>query len=253
MSCTRAAWFATVAVTLLLPSLASSQDAPAENHYKIYSESATEIPALIPIVLRDQFGTVTIDIIQRIQFATPVSKDGSIIYDDKAHQSWFKIFADQPARDVLVTDQFGTNTWRVGNIQYLVAPAVKYPQPGDHPPVRNHYLCYEALLAPTVAKFVTLVDQFGQGQVFVVMGKMLCNPVEKMVGGVVYPIIDPSAHLACYLVENPTIYSQPVTVLDQFGNPEMVLIRNECLCTPAFKGPVPTQQSTWGRIKALYR
>jgi hypothetical protein len=151
MSCKRAAWFASVAITLLLPSLASSEAAiPAENHYKIYDEVATEIPAIIPIILRDQFGTVTIDVIQRIKFATPVSKDGSIIYDEKAHQSWFKIFLAQPERDVLVTDQFGTNPWRLGNIAYLVAPAVKYPQPDDQPPVRNHYLCYDAVLAPTV-------------------------------------------------------------------------------------------------------
>ena len=51
MSCTRAAWFASAAVTLLLAPLASSDAAlPAENHYKIYDEVATEIPAINPIV-----------------------------------------------------------------------------------------------------------------------------------------------------------------------------------------------------------
>jgi hypothetical protein len=245
-----------MANALFFPSVSPAEAGlPAENHYKVYKESATEIPALIPLILNDQFGTVNVDIIQRTRFATPASKDGSVVYDDKAHQSWFTIFAPQPARHVTVTDQFGTYLWSLGNAVYLVAPAVKYPQAGDVPPVRNHYLCYEVTHGPTVVKPVIVVDQFGEVRVTVVRGKLFCNPVQKTTAdGTVYPIIDYSAHLACYLVENPESYSWYVTVLDQFGSPEMTLVSNDCLCNPAIKeGIVGVDESTWGRIKALYR
>jgi hypothetical protein len=247
---------ASMATVLFFSSFARAQDdLPAENHYKVYNESAAEIPALIPLVLRDQFGSLNVDIIQRKRFATPASKDGSVVYDDTAHQSWFGIYAEQPERNVLVTDQFGTYLWTLGNAVYLVAPAVKYPQPGDAPPVRNHYLCYEATHGAEVVKPVMVIDQFGAVQVTVVIGKLFCNPVEKTTAdGTVFPIVDSQAHLACYLVENPETYSIYVTVLDQFGSPEMTLVSNDCLCTPALKErALGVEKSTWGRIKALYR
>ena len=250
------ALLASMATVLFFSSFARAQDdLPAENHYKVYKEAAVEIPALFTLSLRDQFGTVNVEIIQRTRFATPASKDGSVVYDHNAHQSWFAINAAQPERNVLVTDQFGTYLWTLGDAKYLVAPAVKYPQPGDAPPERNHYLCYEATHGAEVIRPVMVVDQFGTVQVTVVIGKLFCNPVEKTLGdGTVFPIIDSQAHLACYLVENPEGYSIPVTVLDQFGSPEMTLVSNDCLCAPALKERVlGVEQSTWGRIKALYR
>jgi hypothetical protein len=249
------AWSASAATVLFFSFSRAQDDLPAENHYKVYTESAVEVPALIPLTLRDQFGSVSVDIIQRKRFATPASKDGSVVYDDRAHQSWFAIFAEQPERNVLVTDQFGTYLWTLGNAVYLVAPAVKYPQAGDVPPARNHYLCYEATHGAEVVKPFWVVDQFGSVQVVVVIGKFFCNPVEKTTeDGTVFPIVDSQAHLACYLVENPEAYSIYVTVLDQFGSPEMTLVGNDCLCAPAIKEhAVGVEQSTWGRIKGLYR
>jgi hypothetical protein len=243
-----------LAAAILVPTTPSSAGPPAENHYKVYRESGTEIPALVPLTLADQFGVFDVEIIQRVRFATPASKDSSLIYDDEAHQTWFGIFSAQPQREVTAVDQFGAFTWRLGNAVYLLAPAAKHPQPGDGPPVRNHYVCYEALEGPMIGRSVFVVDQFDAVHVMVVRGQLFCNPVEKrLADGTTYPVVDATAHLTCYTVVDPTTYSNFVSALDQFGAPEMHLVSSDCLCNPASKDLVGIEESTWGRIKSLYR
>ncbi len=241
-----------LAVTMLLLSLSISYASlPVENHYKTYECTGATVAK--PIELFDQFGPTHVTSLTLDKFATPVMKDEYPIIDPEAHQMWWGLFAPQPARSVLVTDQFGTAIWTVGDAVYLLTPAKKYPQPGDTPPDRNHYLCYRAI-GPNPNRFVVLTDQFGTQTVFVAECKLLCNPVRKTVDGVTYPIVDPTAHLACYFVDNPVIFGIVVPTLDQFGNWQIVLDRNDCLCNPALKEDVVgTQQSTWGRIKALYQ
>jgi hypothetical protein len=246
-----AVWLLSLAVVCLWFSPAFAQVLPDENHYKMYEcDVATIYKA---VVLRDQFGIHTVTTLTLNKFATPAMKDEYPIIDPEAHQDWWNIFIPEPPRSVIVTDQFGTSPWTTYEAVYLVTPAKKYPLPTDSiPPDRNHYLCYRAI-GPNPNRYVVLTDQFGTQQVFVSECKFLCNPVEKIVDGVLYPIKDPKAHLACYYVSNPLFFGIPVTSLDQFGIWTFVLENNLCMCNPALKEEVVrTDKSTWGRIKALY-
>src|SRR5258705_4016152 len=101
---------------------------------------------------------------------------------------------------------------------------------------------------------VMLIDQFGNVQVVVLGAKYFCNPVEKNDRGAVYPIIDRIAHLACYQVDNRAPDINNIITDDQFGFWKTTIQGNDCLCVPARTDvPVPTKQTTWGRIKSLYR
>ncbi len=231
---------------------------PHENHYNVYH--ATPLTIVKPIVLTDQFGSFTAVDLTLERFANPAEKihaDGTHfpMIDPDRHHTWWRIFAPQPTRTVLGIDQFGAHPWVLGNAAYLLNPALKNVPPGTGPlPVANHYVCYEAIGAPDVLTPVILVDQFGTSQVMVLRGKYFCNPVDKYADGVYYPIIDHAAHLTCYIVQNPNPITRSITTTDQFGYWQIGVFDNDCLCAPALKEfPVRTEESTWGKVKALYR
>jgi len=256
---------ATLALVLIL--LASSAFAqppvlPAENHYKVYL--STPITYVKPLALRDQFGQLTVVDMIFEKFATPAEKivqnaDGTYttypMINPDIHMDWWRIFSPQPSRTIIGTDQFGKAPWVLGDAHYLLLPSLKnVPVPTPPAPTWNHYLCYDALTGPLVNRQVTLIDQFGNVQVQVLQAKYFCNPVEKTADGVVYPIIDFNAHLACYMVTGITSAPRNITTVDQFGFWQTTIYENDCLCVPALKDhPLPVEQSTWGRIKALYR
>jgi hypothetical protein len=247
------------AVVLLSAALANGQPLlPVENHYKVYLVDPP-YPLTKLVGLSDQFGSVDVTTLVLQKFANPAEKilpDGTRypMVDPKIHLTWWRISVPQPPRSVVGIDQFGAARWDLGDAVCLLNPALKDPlTPGEDPPVWNHYLCYNAL-GPTVGMPVTLVDQWGNCNVVVLYGKLFCNPVEKRADGVVYPIIDYSAHLACYLVQNPMMFSRTYVARDQFGIWNQYALQNDCLCVPALKDEiVGNEETTWGRIKALYR
>ncbi len=228
-----------------------------ENHYKVYTCTdtfAVHFPGG-PLLLTDQFGTYQVDSTAFFKFANPVDKNGEGVVDPLAHQTWWYLaLPQQPSRTVIVTDQFGSSFWTLEQPKYLVLPALKNPtDPEADPPARNHYLCYEALgFQPMVS--VTLMDQFGTINTVVEEARYFCNPVKKTLpDGNAYPIVDDCAHLACYYIVDPTNYDREVTSKDQFGYRLHTIERAELLCVPAHKNDATTiQQSTWGKIKALY-
>jgi hypothetical protein len=245
-------WVVWIAVFVLFPpGPAGAQGTLPENHYKTYE---TLGPALtIPMTLRDQFGFFTVSDITLEKFANPVDKNGEGIFDFEAHQTWWRLFIPQAARTVVVADQFGAGEWTVGSAFYLLAPALKNPPAeGGTLPDRNHYLCYEVLGGPSPGADVVLSDQFGTITTQVGQAKLLCNPVEKTVEDVSYPVVDPVVHLACYDIVDPNPYDVPLVAMDQFGFWSLVALQSQCLCVPATKGIVGTDESTWGRIKSLY-
>ena len=101
---------------------------------------------------------------------------------------------------------------------------------------------------------VLLVDQFGTMVAQATIPRYFCNPVEKMIDGIVTPIVDPEMHLACYELVPPMTLNFPLTALDQFGDWPLTAIQTEWLCLPSAKlGAVSTESSPWGRIKSKYR
>ena len=214
---------------------------PAIDHYKVYDAQGPWFPG--PIELRDQFGVRTIFELQLTRFATPVSKNGEGMYDPVAHQSWWEFRHPEPLRQIIAQDQFGTEDWLLGDAVYLLNPALKNMGPNDPLPELNHYTCYEAQ-GPPVMLEVMLVDQFDEVIVFVMEAKYFCNPCEKVApDGIVYPIIDPDAHLTVYYVENPLPYDIQVRIRDQFVDEPLVLLGNHFLCVPAIKKAVLDPQT----------
>jgi hypothetical protein len=236
---------------------------PDENHYKVYVSSPITRTGLVR--LTDQFGAVDGTEWVFDRFANPTEKiDAGLVYPilrPDVHMDWWRFYAPQPSRVLIAKDQFGQKAWVVGDARYLLTPSLKYPPPPPFPPipVNNHYLCYDVLSGPIVQRDVILIDQWGSANVYVLEAKLFCNPVEKRVYDAagneqIYPIIDPNAHLTCYWVNNPVFTPRPVTTLDQFGYWQFQVYQNDCLCVPALKDyPLAVEESTWGKIKALYR
>jgi hypothetical protein len=224
---------------------------PAIDHYKTYETAGPIING--PIWLRDQFGETVVTFLRLAKVATPVSKNGEAICDTIAHQTWWEFVNPEMPRMVVAQDQFGTQDWILGDARYLVLPALKNSPAGDELPVLNHYKCYDAQ-GPTQTITVRLRDQFGTTNVVVLEGRYFCNPCEKQIPDVgIYPIVDPLAHMTCYMVQGPLPYPIQVLVRDQFGMYPVVLEQNLFLCLPALKLEViQPESSEWNRIKALY-
>lgn len=248
---------------VLLASAATSPVAqvvlPPENHYKVYN--ASSISFVESLLLTDQFGSFNVLDLHLQRFANPAEKihpetgESFPMLDPERHHTWWRFLVPQPERTVVGIDQFGVHSWTLRDAHYLLNPALKNV-PGGAPPVANHYVCYEVIGAPDILRTVILVDQFGTTQVQVLRGKYFCNPVEKvhLDDGSTYPIIDYAAHLACYQTLDPNQFAVPITTIDQFGYWQIEVFDSDCLCVPSLKDhPVRTEESTWGRVKALYR
>lgn len=223
---------------------------PIENHYKVYNIDPMPVFSGA-IQLEDQFDGYFVDVLILEKFANPVVKnDEEIIFPD-THHTWWSVDLPGLTRNIEVINQFGDAVWQVENPQYLVLPARKY-EPG--PPLQNnHYLAYQAY-GPIVGVPVSLVDQFGAVSVVVLEPLYFLNPVQKIADGVLYPIIDSDAHLACYRIDPPMAYQIAVLAHDQFGVWDFQVLDHDCLCVPSWKIPVvATEQRTWSDIKGLYR
>jgi hypothetical protein len=210
---------------------------PDIDHYKTYEVFG---PSYVrPILLKDQFQDEFVDIIQMTKFATPVMKNNFPFCDSIAHLTWWDIIepADpEPLVFVNAQDQFGFHDLQVRNSTHFLVPAVKNPAAGDTIPVKNHYLCYEAI-GDTLHIIVRLRDQFDDTQVIILTPEYFCNPCVKEVldTGDIYPIVDDLAHLIIYRVDNTISYQINASVLDQFGFWDLTLFENFYLIVPALK------------------
>jgi len=123
-------------------------------------------------------------------------------------------------------------------------------QSSTYPPV-DHQLCYNAQGAFNVPSGIRLINQFSTGgfvpTTISSVATIHCNPVQKTAAGVVYPITNPNAHLACF---NLTTSGQPtptVVVTNQFGSATLQPSQPNLLCVPSWKsltGPPGQQPNT---------
>jgi hypothetical protein len=214
------------------------------------------------IELDDQFGTSTHHQFVLTQFALPVDKNQEGIYDDILHYTWWEIFNEEEGRDVFVDNQFGTQLLHVTNARYLWNPALKNANSADGstvptPPDANHYKCYEASGQP-VGLEVSLGHQFDPGiHTQVLEPELFCNPTEKLHldTGLQNNIHQLDRHYVCYRIEPPVTLGFQIGFADQFLFDEFLnLDVSELLCVPTLKtGFVQTEESSWGKLKAIYR
>jgi hypothetical protein len=223
---------------------------PEENHYKVYNiDPGFDYHGNIQLL--DQFGSYSVESLWLQKFANPVHKNQEPIFFPEVHHTWWMLDLMGVGWRVDLFNQFGPQVWQVENPRYLVAPARKYE---TGPPLPfNHYLAYEAFGVPLQMP-VFLQDQFGDVEVVVMEPLYFLNPVEKTHDGLVYPIIDPMSHLACYRIDPPLPYDIQVVAEDQFGMHDFMIMDHDCLCVPSWKeNVVKTENKTWSDIKELYR
>jgi hypothetical protein len=225
------------------------------DHYKVYNVEPN-VPLNLPVLLTDQFGQHPVDVMFLERFANPVDKNNEGIIDPILHYAWWRINSPEPPRAALIGNQFGQDQqFLIGDGVYLLNPALKHAlSPTEPLPIANHYKCYQAVGQPILHE-VSLTDQFGTRTAMVLEPQLLCNPAEKVTpDGLVSPIVDPLAHLACYRIDPPLFYGLGAVVHDQFYFGDL-RFRDDCLlCVPSTKNIiVPTEPKTWGRVKALYR
>jgi len=238
------------------------------NHYWTYLVPEP-ITVSVNVLLMDQFGLSQHNALLLDRFAIPVDKNGEGIIDPIAHLSWWRFLdgTDSPFRRVVVTNQFGEHELEVFEAEYLLAPALKNPEPnGDEEDggsglgdpelgALDHYKCYK-VLGPSTDRFVTLSDQFQLGEGDVLEPVYLCNPVDKIrqdTGGR-FPIVKPTEHLVCYNLLFPASPVPGLIFRDQFAEAQIPLDVVDLLCVPSTKEQVvQVEDSSWGKMKSLYR
>jgi hypothetical protein len=247
-----------VSAFLLLFTASASAQNPAWDHYKVYRPRVSPT-ANQTVVLRDQFSSDTILVKNLGLFANPVEKklSNGLSYpysDPHLHYAWWDLDPRAVNRTVRVVNQFGPQDLTLSRLRYLLNPALK--DESGHPPLKNHYKCYECTGPEVGVRNVSLIDQFGpQTGVNVRRPQFFCNPTEKILGLAAFPIVDPAQHYVCYDIQpvDPRIFS--VRFTDQFYSDFPIeLSDGSYLCVPTDKvDPTPIRRESWGRLKMLYR
>lgn len=233
-------------------SSASPAAPPPVDHQLCYTASATGFKIPPGVVLKNQFSPngFTPTITSMVLHCNPVQKtlpNGMVfpITNPNAHLACFTITAaTQPTPMVIVTNQFGSATLLPSQPNLLCLPSWKSltGPPGkapNQPPGLNHFTCYPVKLVSGSYKppVVKLQDEFAPSPVSATVNPVptqLCLPTEKTVGGVDYPIINPTTHLLCFPVSQtpviPKVWDQ-----NQFGTGVVTIRQTSSLCLPSTK------------------
>jgi hypothetical protein len=190
--------------------------------------------------LADQFGATETEVRKPERFCNPADKNAEGIDDPTAHLMCYKV--KEPSRvpvNVVVENQFGAQRLTVGGADTLCTPAEKDGVPS--PLSLNHFKCYKA--KPTkgspkwVEQLVDVADQFEDKVTRVMKPSLLCNPVDKNGEGIPCE----GNHLLCYRIKDAAgqmpFQRRTVDVLDQFGLPEVKVLRGDCRSTAYFCVP----------------
>ena len=216
-----------------------------ENHFRCYIVSQQTPQPAEAITLEDQFTTAPVPVMvgEPVMFCVPTAKTaGTVVFpieDEQEHFTLYTAPSTATPRDVLISDQFGTDVpWHLTTPRYVMVPTAKTidGQTFDDRDNMNHYWCYEAS-GPGANERVTLDDQFGgPDQVRVARPTLLCTPAEKVHNGNTFDIEDEDLHLACYEIHGKQKTQQfTFTAENQFETDEFQIAAWEMLCAPAEK------------------
>jgi len=135
-----------------------------------------------------------------------------------------------------------------------LSPALKNTLTGGNVSDADHFLCYDAAGSP-LNLTANLINQFLPEQIVLLDPKFFCNPVEKQHAGVTFPILNDIEHLVCYDIDPHGSLNVPSVILvDQFLTTLGLPFESVLLCVPSLKtGVTPTEESTWGKVKSIYR
>jgi hypothetical protein len=106
----------------------------------------------------------------------------------------------------------------------------------------DHFECYRSAFKPAFDPLrVRLRDQFTEGpriRARVVRPNLFCNPVRKVHGEQVFPIINRNNHLKAYVIESAEEFEpRTVEVFNQFGSAALEIVAPARLMVPTRKFP----------------
>jgi hypothetical protein len=139
--------------------------------------------------------------------------------DPDAHLVFYAIdIEDEPFQtQVQVVNQFGEQTFGVLDPVGLAVPSTKTELPPPEP--LDHFKCYDVEDFVGSGDIVSLEDQFSEPFLAQVgYAWDFCNPVEKIHGDMVTPILHPDNHLMLFDIYHETTFAcWEVEVYNQFG------------------------------------
>jgi len=132
--------------------------------------------------------------------------------------------------------------WMIIAMQALVA-AFSDSAPAQAATV-DHFRCYLVPAATTMNVSARLQDQFDAAtgsfeNITTLTIEHFCNPVEKIVNGVVFPIINPAHHLTMFHINPQTTIARTVVVNNQFGTQTLSVADARWLAVPTGKSLPP--------------
>jgi hypothetical protein len=170
------------------------------------------------------------------RFANPVSKKEEPLYNPQGHLTVYRIHQTlvEPARSVVIENQFGKQELVIGNTAALLAPARKYVRGSEEPKGLDHFKAYQVLEGKPIGKTFPLKDQFGAGEATIGMPVAFAVPVKKEHLGKAYAIQNEKAHLVIYAIA-PRALSKNFQVRDEFNAWTLLAVRAVSIAAPSLK------------------
>jgi hypothetical protein len=227
------------------------------DHFKCYPVAALQVETHpLTLTLEDPFGNADVQIALRpFRLCNPAEKThGDRVFPPRRPESHLLCYAitqhpTTPAREVRVTNQFGSARLTALRPSSLCLPSWKKLTPNElpaavQPPGLDHLKCYTARYSTVqIDRFenqppvVGLRDQFEQNQAQVRGPVELCNPVKKTLPtGQATPILRPKAHLMCFSIQKtPPHQIRRVFTKNQFGRSALETRESKLMCLPSYK------------------
>jgi hypothetical protein len=235
----------TFALLIVSAAIASGQSPiTALDHFKCYQLLPAD-PLPVIATLRDQFDPATglaenITFVVPFRYCPPVEKIiGNLVTPivNPADRLDMYLISQQPVinREVVVSNQFGTQKLAVAEARILAVPSVRQPSPTPLPPPNlDHFKCYTAS-GVAINVVATLKDELQPALAKILSPAYFCNPVQKLHNNVVTPIKNPLSHLTCYTIATASFSGPVVSTTNQFGGIKSPVRTADLLCVPSQK------------------
>lgn len=219
---------------LLVPSHKVTWGPPqdtAKNHYKTWR--LEPIPFLATVDVVDQFMTDVMRLDTIDFLSNPASKDNEPIVRPDDHLLWYGATGKNTCLRVIYNNQFGLDTFVIGQASYLLVPAQKLPHPPPDPTQIDHYKAYRVNNPQSFTRVTQIQDQFDATAevVDVLTPVYFLTPASKNGEG----INDSTTHYVAYdIVPKDPLVTTRITI-DQFGTHQATTRRSEMLLVPTRK------------------
>jgi subtilisin family serine protease len=226
------------------------------DHFKCYRAVGKGFRPAPVVVLSDQFHEERAAVRRPDVLCNPVDKRHGDVHEDiddaSAHLTCYRIrdvgagtVAPIVSREVIVENQFGSQTLKIKQARTLCVPSSKRmigQDPGPPPDVPDHFKCYKAKgTGPRPRPSVVLTDQFGTDETHIGKPVLFCTPVDKNDEG----IQEPGRHLVCYQIDPRKSARRSVVVGNQFGSENLKIRTPRTLCVPSVPPPPPACRGTF--------